>query len=254
MSVAGRIVRRFAVFLCLPALLFVCGCQVQLFGALTESEANQILAVLLDAGLAAEKRPGEEGVFSVSVEETEFAVAIRILDGRGLPTRRYDDFGNVFGKAAMFSTPLEEKARYLYAMQEELAHTVSEIDGVLSARVHLVLPEQDQLGRTLQTPSAAVFIKYVDDERHDPVSQRMEIRRLVAAGVPNLDEERIVVSFFPGADESHPAPSRPPWKKVLGLKLDEDSASRLWWMLGGIAGAMLLEATILVLLLRKGGK
>jgi type III secretion protein J len=247
-------VRLFAVFLCLPALLFVCGCQVQLYGALTEGEANQVLAVLLDAGLAAEKRPGEEGVFGVFVEETEFAAAIRVLDGKGLPARRYDDFGNVFGKVAMFSTPLEEKARYLYAMQEELAHTVSEIDGVLSARVHLVLPEQDQLGRTIQTPSAAVFVKHVDDERHDSAAQRMEIRRLVAAGVPNLDEERIVVSFFPGAGEPTPALSRPQWKKILGLKIGEESAPRLWWLLGGVAGAMLLEAAILAFLLRKGRK
>jgi type III secretion protein J len=239
--------------LCLPATLAVCGCQVQLHGDLAEDEANQVLAALLDAGLTAEKRPGEEGVFGVFVEEKEFAAAVRVLEGNGLPGKRYDNFGNIFGKVAMFSTPMEEKARYLYAMQEELARTVSEIGGVVEARVHLVLPEQDQLGRVVQMPSAAVFVKYIDDDRHDSVAHRMEIRRLVAAGVPNLDEEKIVVSFFP--ENAVPPVASPggPWENILGLKVAGESAPRLWWMLAGVVGAMLLEAMIF-LFLRKGGK
>lgn len=251
---ARKFTRPFAVCLGVLAALLLAGCQVQLQGSLSESEANLVLAALLDAGLTAEKRAGEENTFAVFVEEAEFAAAVRVLDAKGLPGRRYDDLGNVFGKVAMFSTPLEEKARYLYAMQEELAHTVSEIDGVLAARVHLVLPEQDQLGRSIQTPSAAVFVKHVDDERHDPITHRLEIRRLVSVAVPNLDEERIVVSFFPAGAESPVVLPPRPWKTVLGLKVSEESVPRLWWILGGAGAVLAVIVSLSIVLRRSGGK
>ncbi|MCC8189014.1 MAG: type III secretion inner membrane ring lipoprotein SctJ [Planctomycetes bacterium] len=240
-----------AVTAILALSVLVAGCQVQLHGELQESEANLVLAALLDAGLTAEKRAGDEGTFAVFVEENEFAAAVRILDAKGLPGRRYDDLGNVFGKVAMFSTPMEERARYLHAMQEELAQTIAQIDGVLSARVHLVLPEQDQLGRSLQTPSAAVFVRHVDDDRHAPVLHRLEIRRLVAAGIPNLDEDRIVVSFFPADVESSALPHAVPWKQVLGLRVAAESVPRVWWLAGTAAALVLLETVIFLLLGRR---
>jgi type III secretion protein J len=226
--------------------LLLAGCQTQLFGNLSESEANAVLAALLDASLSAEKRLGEENTFAVFVEADEFAQAVRVVEDQALPGRRYDDMGNVFGKEAMFSTPLEEKARYLYAMQEELAHTVGTIDGVLQARVHLVLQEKDQLGRDVQTPSAAVFVKYLDDERHDATTQRREIRRLVAAAIANLDEERIVVSFFPSPIRRLP-PVALSWRSILGVRVEEDSLTRLGVFLGCL---LLLVLVLLGLLVR----
>lgn len=220
----------------LALCLLLAGCQTQLFGSLSESEANAVLAALKSASIDAEKKPAEEGAFAVFVDKDDFARAVRILEDLSLPQKKYDDLGKVFGKDAMFSTPMEEKARYLYAMQEELAHTVASIDGVLEARVHLVLPEQDQLGRELQTPSAAVFVKHVDDARHDPITHQVEIRKLVAAAVPSLVEDRIVVTFFPmpaKTEQSGP----PPLQNVLGVRVAAESAMRLRWMLG-IAAAL----------------
>ena len=166
-----------AAILCLSMVL--AGCQTRLYGELSEKEANEILAALLEASIQAEKQAGEEGTFTIFVEESDFARAVRIMEDRALPERRYNDMGSVFGKEAMFSTPLEENARYLYAMQESLAQTVAQIDGVIAARIHLVLPEQDQLGRNVREPSGAVFVKYVEDDRYDPAAYRTEIRRLV---------------------------------------------------------------------------
>jgi type III secretion protein J len=242
-----------AVALALLICLSLTGCQTQLYGSLSETEANEVLAALLDASLQAEKRPGEEGTYSIFVEETHFAQAVRLLAAGAVPRQRFDDLGKVFGGDAMFSTPMEEKAKYLHAMQEELSHTVSGIDGVLSARVHLVLPEQDQLGRELQTPSAAVMIRYVDDERHDAAFQRIEIRRLVAASIPNLSEDRIVVSFFPVPPLDRTA-IEPEMREALGLRLAGDSVERFWLMLGGAGALSLLLIVLLVFALRRKAK
>lgn len=234
------------------ACLVLTGCQKQLYGNLSEKEANDVLAALLEAGIPSEKREGEESTYAVWVEETEFARAVRILDDRALPGKRYDDLGTVFGKNAMFSTPMEEKARYLYAMQEELSRTISEISGVLVARVHLVLPEQDQLGREISKPSAAVFVKHVDDERHDPEVHLRQIRELVAASIPQLDKNDIVVTFFPVAIKDSPA-FTPNWRTVFGIRVAEESAPVLWWA-AGIAPTvclLLLAATLFSYLRRR---
>lgn len=235
-------------------LLFLAGCQTQLYGDLSEGEANAIQAVLATGSIRAEKRPGAEGTYAVFVEEADFSRAVELLEAHALPRRRYDDLGKVFGKEAMFSTPAEEKARYLYAMQEELSHTISAIDGVLAARVHLVFSERDQLGQTLQEPSAAVFIRHVDDDRHDPIRHRLEIGRLIAASVPNLNEDRIVVSFFP-VKPLPPARPAPAWKTVLGLRVAPESFERAWWMFAGAGAACLfLAAFACACLLRKTKK
>lgn len=236
-------------------LIFAClifaGCKTQLYSGLAEKEANAVMAALLDASVGAEKRSGAEGTYAVFVEEADFARAMGILDSLALPGRRYDDLGTVFGKMAMFSTPTEEKARYLYAVQEELAQTIAAIDGVLVARVHLVLPDQDALGRESQKPSAAVFVKHVDDARHDAAAYQRDIRRLVAAAVPNMDEEKIVVTFSPAATRDI-APRPPQWRNVLGLRVAEESAPRLWAVLGVAAAACLaLLALALFFALRK---
>lgn len=234
--------------------LFLAGCQTQLYGNLPEREANAVLAALTNAAIVAEKRPGAEGTYAVFVDEADFGRAVGILDALALPGRKYDDLGTVFGKGAMFSTPMEEKARYLYAMQEELSQTVASIDGVLAARVHLVLPEQDQMGKEIQMPSAAVFVKHIDDERHDPLYQQREIRRLVAASVPSLSEERIVVTFFP-VQPVREAPYRERIKTILGMRISEQSERQFWWIFGGAAGGcVLLGGLALAGWLRRGRK
>ena len=233
---AFRKSRRAAVMI---ACLWLAGCTTQLYDNLSEGEANAIVAALMENGMRAEKRSGTEETYSVFIAPDDFARAMRALESRALPGRRFDDLGRVFGKDAMFSTPMEEKARYLHAMQEELAHTVSLIDGVLAARVHLVLPEQDQLGRALQSPTAGVFVRHADDERHDPVMHSSEIRRLVAAGVPNLSPDDIVVSFFSAElfPLAEPPPPPPAWVDFLGARVAIDSVGRMRILL--IAGALI---------------
>lgn len=237
-------------------LLLICfvvsGCTTQLYTGLPEKEANAVLAALLDASIEAEKRPGAEGTFSVFVDKKEFGRAMAILDSQALPGKKYDDLGTVFGKMAMFSTPMEEKARYLYALQEELSQTVASFEGVLRARVHLVLPDQDLFGRESQKPSAAVLVKYVDDPGHDPAAYQRDVRRLVAASVPNMEEENIVVTFSP-ASQRDMLPQAVQWRSVLGMRVAEESERLLWMVLGG-AGflCMVFLSAALYFALRKG--
>lgn len=239
----------FAAALC----LVLTGCQAQLFGGLAENEANAVVAALQTAGIQSEKRAAEEGRFAIFVDDASFAQAVKVLDDQAIPSRKYEGLGTVFPGGAMFVSPVEERARLLHAMQEELAQTVSTIDGVLEARVHIVLPEQDQLGRPITTPSAGVLVKHVDDARHNPVQHQLEIRRLLSASVSGLDEENIAVSFIPVPQRATDAAQAPAWKTVLGIRVAPESTQRLWTLLAVAAGVCLLAviASLTVVLRRR---
>ena len=167
----------------LLACLTLAACKVDLYSNLSEVEANQMLAVLMSSGIVSEKTHTGES-FQVRVEDRDMVQAIDVLTSKGFPKNTRDSMGTVFQKSGIISSPFEERVRYIYALGEEVAQTLSEIDGVVTARVHVVLPEEPQLGEPVIPSSAAVFIKHeanIDLEFLVP-----QIRRLVSSSIKGL--------------------------------------------------------------------
>jgi type III secretion protein J len=134
----------------LALLLSACARKVELMAAIAESEANEILGALQNAGIAAEKVPGKEGMVGMHIAADQVGRAVDLLREQGLPRERFAGMGQVFKKEGLISSPLEERARYLYALSQELGATLNQIDGVIVARVHVVLPERSSIGESQQ--------------------------------------------------------------------------------------------------------
>lgn len=157
----------------LPLLLLLTlyGCKVDLYASLNEPEANQMLAALTADGIDAEKVRASEGGsgqaseagWGVRVEESQLPAALEILRSEGLPGERFASLGQVFQKQGLVATPTEERMRYIYALSQELSETLRNIDGVVTARVHVVIPATDPLSDKIRPSSAAVFIKHRPD-------------------------------------------------------------------------------------------
>jgi type III secretion protein J len=175
--------------------LFLGGCKMPLYSNLQEKDANEMLALLLDNGLDADKEPGEKDSWNLLVEKADLAVGMDLLKARALPRTAYDSLGQVFRKDGIISTPLEERARLMYALSQELGGTIAAIDGVLEARVHLVLPEQEKAGDAPSPSSASVFIRHRADV--DMRDQVREIKKLVENSVRGLKYESITAVLFP---------------------------------------------------------
>ncbi len=181
--------------LLLATLLAGCGRQVELMGAMPETEANEVMAALQNAGIDADKKPGKDGMVGLSIDAAEIGRAVDLLRAKGLPQQRHAGMGQVFRKEGLISSPMEERARYLYALSQELGATLSQIDGVVLARVHVVLPERPAAGESAGTPSsAAVFIKHQDGYNLDVLQP--QIRRLVNNAIPGLTPEKISIVLF----------------------------------------------------------
>jgi type III secretion protein J len=207
---------------------------VELLTDIPEGEANEVLSALAEAGVTARKQDGKEGMVSLAVDQRQIGKAISILHSEGLPRERFAKMGEVFRKEGLISSPLEERARYLWALSQELSATVSQIDGVLKARVHVVLPERSSGSDAAMPSSAAVFVKYRKLYNMDEVS--VQIKRLVANSVPGLTPDKVSVVLLPAAPKptveelrqlNHDA-------KVWGYSVAGDSVAGLQALLTGM--------------------
>ena len=216
------------------------GCKSELYSDLSEREANQVVAALMSAGIPAAKAPSRGDGVGVTVASARFAEAMEILNARGLPTNRYDSLGDVFRKEGLVSSPIEERARYIYALSQELSHTITEIDGVLSARIHVVLPDTDMLGREFKASSASVFIRHVANA--PVVDFTSQIRLLVSNSIDGLVYDNVTVVAVPAAADPVATSDAPTLEGVMGVWVHPGSSLRLWAMLGGLAALSTLLA------------
>ncbi|UPJ51778.1 type III secretion inner membrane ring lipoprotein SctJ [Bradyrhizobium sp. 200] len=179
------------------ALVFctLAGCQAELYSKLGEREANDMIALLHKHGIAAERSFAKDGTNQIKVEESQLAQAIDILKANGLPRRTFTNMGEVFKSSGLISSPTEERARFIYALSEELSRTISDIDGVLSARIHVVLPKNDLLRQDATPSSASVFIRH--DARAPLKSLLPHVKMLVANSIEGLSYEKVSVVLVP---------------------------------------------------------
>jgi len=178
-------------------LLAGCDKDATLHSGLEERQANLVMAALLDAGVSCHKEPGEEGTWNVLCSEAKFAEAVNLLERLGLPRRPHQGIGEVFKKTGMISSPSEERIRFMDALAQDLAKTISMIDGVVDARVHVVLPENDPFARNSLPSSAAVAIRSRWDT--DLTDLVPSVKGLVKNAIEGLAYDKIQVTIFKDA-------------------------------------------------------
>ena len=187
--------RRLVHLICLLALLTLGACKEELYSGLSEREANEMMALLLREGIDADRRLGADDRLILLVDEGRFADAVELLRAHGYPRQDFATMGDVFAGDGLISSPVEERARLVYALSQELSRTVSDIDGVLSARVHVVLPETDGLRRDVTPSAASVVIRH---DREAPLATMVpSIKMLVANSIEGLVYDNVSVILFP---------------------------------------------------------
>ncbi len=219
----------FSVFFAI--VLSACAGKVELLASIPEADANEVIAALINHGISATKVSGKEGMVGIRVDAAQSARAVDTLRVLGLPRERFAGMGDVFRKDGLISSPIEERARYLYALSQDLSATLSRIDGVLFARVHLVLPERGTGSEQNLPASAAVFIKHQAEANLEVLQP--QVRRLVTNSIPGLSSDRVSTVLIPST-LTPPAPA-PQSASVLGFRVDPASSTALTVLLALLA-------------------
>ena len=224
-------------------------CKEDLYTNLEEREANAMVAVLLQKEIPAGRVIQKNGKLSVTVDENQFAQAVTALNEAGLPKTQFATMGSVFKQEGLVASPVQERAQMIYALSEELSRTVSEIDGVVSARVHVVLPDNDPMQRNAVPASASVFIRHEPGLDINPLIP--QIKTLVANGIAGLTYEKVSVIPVAAAATSSVVPNTE-LTSFMGIWLLPASAAKAKWIFGALIGAVIgLGAVVAYLLLQK---
>lgn len=184
-------------FVLVALALATMGCRVPVQHGLDESAANEVLSLLERSGVAARKR-AQDGTtpprFDVTVPQGDGGRALELLRAHGLPRPADRGFEQVYGQPSLIPSPAEERARYLRALSGDLESTLTSVDGVVGARVHLVAEERDPLAGAQAPPRvparASVLLKVLPNQN---ALSSEEVRTLIAGSVPGLSPDHVAV-------------------------------------------------------------
>jgi flagellar M-ring protein FliF len=115
----------------------------------------------------------------------------------------------LFSKSDMGLTDFAQKINYQRALQGELERTITTLDGVDTARVHLSLGE-DRLFRDDRVPPKASVAIRMKERAELSDGAALGIRRMVAAAVPNLAVADVVILDEKGGVISATSPPEAP--------------------------------------------
>jgi type III secretion protein J len=207
---------------CGLTILLMAGCRQSIQHGLEESEANGLVSVLVQRGIHAEKvsEGGRKPSWILEVPREQSSDAIRILTELGLPKPKLQGFADVFGRGSLVPTPTEERALFLHALTGELAQTLETLDGVLSARVHVVVPAPAAFGVAVSGQvKAAAFVKVAPGARPELEKRVEELRRLIASSIEGLNPEHVTVMLNETSSHVAASKSRSPGARWLPASL-----------------------------------
>ena len=129
---------------------------------------------------------------SVSVPNDLYHQAKMVLASQGIPATSTDGFAMIRDQQSMGTSQFIEQKRYQLAIEEELARSISSIQAVQAARVHLAVPKQSVFVRNRVEPTASVILTLAQGRRLSD-SQAQAVVHMVASSVPYLEAQNVSV-------------------------------------------------------------
>jgi flagellar M-ring protein FliF len=173
---------------------------VPLFAGLQQDDAAQIVGKLKEKKVEYRLASGGN---AIEVPEADvYEMRLQMAEA-GLPKGGHVGF-ELFDGNHMGLTEFGEHINYMRALQGELERTISELDSVESARVHLALPEEKLYLEEEKKPTASVVLKMRSGATLTP-GQTRGIVHMVSAAVEGLPAENVRVLDTTGKLLSVPA-------------------------------------------------
>jgi flagellar M-ring protein FliF len=160
-----------------------------LYGNLSGADASQVTQALQTAGIQYKLNDSSGAIMvpAAKVHEARLQLA-----SQGLPDSNNGGIDLISKQTGIGVSEFMETARYQYALETELARTISALRGVEATRVHLAIPQQSAFVRERRAATASVLVQLKSGSRLDP-GQVQAIVHLVASSIPELDSKLVTV-------------------------------------------------------------
>jgi len=160
-----------------------------LYGNLSAKDLSMVTQSLDKAGI---KYQLEQGAGAIMVAADKVHEARMNLATQGLPHGSDVGFELLEKDQGFGSNSFLQKARYHRALEGELAQSISKLNVVESARVHLAIPKQSAFARKTSRPAVSVVLNLYPGRVLDEM-QVAGIINMVASSVPELEAENVTV-------------------------------------------------------------
>ncbi|EJT01327.1 nodulation protein (plasmid) [Rhizobium sp. CCGE 510] len=187
----------------LALCLFLAACSQDVLTGLDQRDALDAQVLLERAGISVTMKSEKGGTYAIAAESADHARAIELLAGAGLPRQSFGNVAELFPGNGFLVTPYEQKARMSYAIEQQLAETLSGLDGVATARVHVVLPEENGRGPIKEKARAAAVLQYRPGANLNEID--MKSRSVLVNSIRDLSYEDVSVVVSPWSEVGAPA-------------------------------------------------
>jgi flagellar M-ring protein FliF len=214
-----------------------------LYANLGQQDAAQITQAL-DTNGVPYRLEGANGAIMVPADKVH--EARMKLAGQGLPEG--DGGFAMMSKDPGFGvSQFMESARYQHALETELAKTISSMQTIAAARVHLALPRQSAFVRDRRPPSASVFVQLKPGRRLES-EQTTAIINLVASSIPELLAAQVTVVDQQGrllsSPDTHDEFSERGRQLEIARNMEERYTQRIEELLSPLVGAGRVRAQV----------
>ncbi len=128
----------------------------------------------------------------ITVPATRYHEARLFLASKGLPKTAQAGIDSLKDQSAMTTSQFMEQVRYNAAMEQELARSITQIESIQTARVHLAVTKPSVFVRDRTPPKASVVVTPFAGRTVSPMQVQAMVH-LVASSVPMLTPENVTV-------------------------------------------------------------
>ncbi len=159
-----------------------------LFTNLSAEDAGEIVKKLKDSKTPYQVTPDGKGLMVPSDKVYELRLT---LASEGLPQGGGVGF-EIFDRKNFGMTEFVQKLNYQRALQGELSRTISQLNGVEQARIHLVIPEKS-LFKENEKPATASIVLKMKSARSLRDNEVQGVVHLVASSIEGMNPDNVTV-------------------------------------------------------------
>ncbi|EAQ66231.1 flagellar M-ring protein [Marinomonas sp. MED121] len=174
----------------LAAILWTDGPEYKpVLSSITDYNADQIVEVLSINNIPFKL---DENTGALLVEADQYHQARLKLAGSGIVNDTIVGMEIMDQEQGLGTSQFVEGTRYRRGLEGELSRTISSLQSIKSARVHLAIPKESVFVRDTRKPSASVFLEMYPGRRLDR-SQVDAIVNLVSSSISQLSAKSVTV-------------------------------------------------------------